>query len=87
MEKQAMTPPLQPDPAEIARGLSDNQSRFLPQLKRRGFSIHPGRQSKAVRGFLRDSERDGLLINPSFDNYFLTPLGIAVRAIIEQEGK
>ena len=72
-----------PDKAEqIAAGLSEAQRHYLVQLKRRGFSIHPGHQSASVRDFLRDAERAGLLTNPSFDNYFLTDIGLAVREIL-----
>lgn len=77
-----------PDKAEqIAAGLSEAQRHYLVQLKRRGFSIHPGNQSRSVREFLRDSERAGLLTNPSFDNYFLTPIGLAVRGILIRESQ
>lgn len=63
----------------IANDLSDDARHFLPQLNRNGFSIHPGNQSPAIRQFLREAEKAGLITNPSFDNYFLQPLGQAVR--------
>jgi hypothetical protein len=65
--------------AGIAAALSEDARHYLPQLTKRGFSIHPGRQTTSVRDFLREAEKAGVLTNPSFDNYFLTSLGLAVR--------
>lgn len=73
-----------PDIAAVAAGLSEIDRHFLLQLKRRGFSIHPGNQSRAVREFLHTAEKLGLLTNPSFDNYFMQPLGLAVKAHLER---
>ena len=83
LEKQherAMTP------EQIAAGLTEDARHYLPQLKKR-FSIPPGMQTSSVRSFLLSAERDGLLTNPSFDNYFLTPLGQQVRAILEKNNE
>ena len=73
-------------PEQIAAGLTEDARHYLPQLKKR-FSIPPGMQTSSVRSFLLSAERDGLLTNPSFDNYFLTPLGQQVRAILEKNNE
>ena len=49
------------------------------------FSIHPGNQTKAMREFLRDAEREGWLHNPSFDNFFLTDEGKQLRDLLKLE--
>ena len=75
-----------PDLPTIVEKLSEAEVHLLKQMTR-GFSIHPGSQTRAVRLFLRRAEIElGLLTNPSFDNYFLTPLGIEVRTFLQSQG-
>lgn len=74
---------------DVAGKLTANEALVLLQMHER-FSIHPGNQGDFVRRFLRKAEIDlKLLTNPSFDNYYLTPLGLAVRAHLQgaQDGQ